>query len=100
MAARITGLPLLRSACGDDLVARRHAGPRVDHEQQRIGLGDGGQGLVGHAAAARRPARFLEAGGVDQAQVQAANTASATLAVAGHARRVMHDGERRARPAG
>ena len=34
---------------GDDFVARRDPGAGIDHEQQRIGFGDGGQGLLGHA---------------------------------------------------
>ena len=51
LAARITGLPAAVQRLGDDLVAGGDAGARVDHEQEGIGFGDGGQGLAGHAGA-------------------------------------------------
>ena len=77
----------------DDLVAGGDAGAGVDHEQQRIGFGDGGQGLAGHARAQGVGRGFLEAGGVDQAERHAVEHRFGHAAVAGHAGRVMDDGD-------
>ncbi len=49
---------------------------------------------AGHAVGDAAGGGVFETGGVDQAQRQAVEHRVHRLAVAGHARRVMHDGER------
>ncbi len=86
------GLARTAQGLGDDLVAGSDAIARVDDEEQGIGLGDGGDGLLGHALGQRTGRGLFETGGVDQAEGEAVKLHIHCLPVAGDARRVMHDG--------
>jgi len=82
---------------GEDLVAGCHALPGVDQEQHDIGFLDRQLGLGAHARLQAVVVDILEAGGVDQGQVQVAQTAAGEAPVAGHAGPVVNDGELLAR---
>ena len=65
LAARITGLPDAAHQFGEDLVGGDDARPRIDQENDEVGLLDGGHGLLAHAGGETRIA-VLEPRGIDQ----------------------------------
>ncbi len=78
---------------GDHLVAGGDPGAGIHHEQDRLGLGNGGQTLLGHAAGNGAGRGVFKAGGIDHPQRQAVEHRFADAAIARHPGRVMHDGD-------
>ena len=66
-------------------IERRHAGPRIDHEQAQIGRADRRFGLRPHAAGEAVGRRFVEAGRIDGGEAEVAEMGLAFAAVAGDA---------------
>ena len=77
---------------GDLLVARRHTCPGVDDEQDEVGLLDGSARLRRDVPPEGAGVRLVDAPRVDQAERDAVPVAQQLLAVARHARRLVHDG--------
>ena len=65
--------------------------PRIDHEQGQVGFLQGQLGLTAHPRLKALVADVLEAGGIDQFQVDVADPAGAEAPVTGHARPVIDD---------
>ena len=78
---------------GEDLVARGDALAGVDQEQHHVRFLDGQFGLGAHARFQAVVVDVLEAGRVDQDQVEVAQAAAGEAAVAGDAGPVVDDGE-------
>ena len=74
---------------GEGAVLRHRAGLGVEHEEHRVGLLDGHLGLRQHAAGEALGAGILEAGGVDDGEVQIAEAGLPLPPVAGDARPVV-----------
>ena len=70
---------------GKGAVVRRQAGPRVDHEHQRVGKRDRGFGLLLHPRGERALGALVEAGGIDHGEFEIAKARLALAAVAGDA---------------
>ncbi len=100
LATSTTGLSRRRRTVGEQLVQRRDALAGVDHEQRHVGLVDGQLGLAAHARLQALVGDVLEAGGVDQVEVEIAQPAGGEAAVAGDAGPVVDDGQLVARPGG
>src|SRR5690606_15722752 len=79
------------------LVHGRHALAGVDDEQRDVALVDGQFGLDAHPRLEALVRDVLEAGGVDQLQVQIAEAAGSESPVAGDARPIVAEGELAAR---
>ena len=62
----------------------------IDHEEDHVGIADGGLGLRAHAAEERFFRRLLQARRVDDAEFEVAEARLALAPVAGHARPVVH----------
>jgi hypothetical protein len=75
----------------DVVVLGRQAGPDIDHEDHRIGLGHGLAGLLGHFLEDAGGRLGLEAAGVDDDELVLADLAVTVVAVAGQAGVVGHD---------
>ena len=76
---------------GEGSIQRQHAGAGVDQKQNDVGVADGGFGLGAHACFKRGVGRILEAGGVDQREVEIAQAALGFAPVARDAGRVIDD---------
>ena len=74
------------------LVARRDPGPRVDDEEDEVGLVDRGLRLLGDLRAERAAVGLVDAARVDQPEPGARPLAEQLLAVARDAGRLVHDG--------
>ena len=66
-------------------VGAGHAGARVDHEQDRVAIGERRLGLRAHAAGQRGRIALLQPGGVDDGEGEIAELRLALAAVAGDA---------------
>ena len=78
-------------ALGDVAVGRRESGAAVDDEDHRVGLGDRLLGLARHLHRQALVRARLEAAGVDGDEAALARASLAVMAVARHARQVVHD---------
>jgi hypothetical protein len=78
---------------GEDPVQRRQALAGVEHQQGDVGLLDRQLGLGAHPRLQALVGDVLEAGGVDQLQVQVAQAAVGEAAVAGDAGLVVDQGQ-------
>ncbi len=92
LAARITGLPDLRSAPAIIWSPAVMPARASITNRTRFGFRDRRDGLFGHAVGDGTGCGVFETGGVDQAQAKPVIDRIHRLAVARHARRVMHDG--------
>ena len=63
-------------AAGEMPIGRRHPGARVDHEQDRVAIGERGFGLRAHPPGERGGVALLQAGGVDDREFEIAERAS------------------------
>ncbi len=77
---------------GEMLVGRGDADARVDDEDDQVGLANRRLAAGAHAAVDRLGVALLQPGGIDQADVAAAQHGFRVLAVAGDAWRVGDDG--------
>ncbi len=82
---------------GEDVVQLGDPLAGVDHEQAEFCFLDGLLGLDLHAGGEALVGDVLEAGGVDQLQIEVAQPSRAIAAVAGDPRPVIDDGQRPAR---
>ena len=83
---RLVGAP---REVGKGAIARHQAGPRIDHEHQRVREFDGGFGLLLHPRGQRALLAFIKAGSVDHGKFEVAKPRFAFPAVARHARLVI-----------
>src|SRR5581483_331952 len=85
------GLVRLAENLRDLLVARRHPDPRVDDEQDEVGLRDRGPRLLGDRARDRGRVGDVDAAGVDQPELGSRPLADELLAVARDAGGLVYD---------
>ena len=78
---------------GKGAIVGRQAHAGIDHEEQRVGLRDRGLGLLLHARGQRALGALVEAGGIDDGEVEIAEPGLALAAVAGDARQVIDQRE-------
>ncbi len=78
---------------GDDSISGGQSGAGVDHEEADIGIQNRRACLHGHARGQTLRRTFIEAGRVDQAQIQPLNIVLRRRAVARHTRRVIDNGQ-------
>jgi hypothetical protein len=78
---------------GEGAIGGREAGAGIDHEEQRIGLGDRGLRLFLHPCGERALGPLVEAGSVDDDEFEIAEPRLALAAIAGHAWQVIDERE-------
>ena len=79
----------LAGEIGEGAIVGREAHAGIDHEEQRVGLCDRGLRLLLHAGGQRALGALIEAGGVDDREVEIAEPGLALAAVAGDAGQVI-----------
>ena len=84
---------------GDLLVARAHAGAGVDDEHRDLRVGERGLRLLADRAGDRVEVALVHAAGVDEREAPPVPLGGDLVAVARHARALVHDGRARARQA-